>query len=369
MKKFFLVNFKEDPNKQKYMSEEISKIGGTKYDNDLLKVFNEMNFEMKYYPIIGSKLRKILSLLKIFFDIVFKKKAIYFFRYPYIYGAQSKYKKITIWYQSILFKVMKLSKNKVGVIISDLEYLRYIGTKAIKIDIDLLRNFQYIIVHNNKMKEFLIDNGLNKETLFNMEVGNNLSNKNINKKRCLSKTIVFSGYLPKSTFLNKLCDNVSYRINLYGIGFSEIRKNNILRYKGSYSSEDIVEVLEGSFGLMWDGPDINRCTGPFCKFDYLKIINPSKFSQYIAAGLPIIAWNESAIADIIRKYNIGFVINNLMEIDDILNNLTEEEYNIYLKNVMKLRKKVIKGYHFKTVINEVLDVMESDENFIGDDVI
>lgn len=364
MKKIFLVNFKEDPNKQKYISEEVSKIGGTKYDDDLLKIFNEMNFKMKYYPIIGSKSKKFLSLLKIFFDIFFKEKAIYFFRYPYIYGAHSKYKKITIWYQYMLFKVMKLSKNKIGVIISDLEYLRYGGNKAIKIDINLLHNFQYIIVHNNKMKEFLISNGLNEETLFNMEVGNNLSDKNIIRKRFLSKTIVFSGNLSKSTFLNKLSDNVNYKINLYGIGFLEKQKNNILEYKGSYSSEDIVEVLEGSFGLMWDGPDINKCTGPFCEFDYLKIINPSKFSQYIAAGLPIIAWNESAVADIIKKYNIGFIVSNLMEIDGILNNLTEKKYNIYLKNVIDLRKKVVKGYHFKKVINEVIEVMDKKNKIV-----
>lgn len=117
-----------------------------------------------------------------------------------------------------------------------------------------------------------------------------------------------------------------------------------------------MKVLDGSFGLIWDGDSINTCSGLYG--EYTKINNPSKFSQYIVAGLPIIAWKEAAVAKIIKKYNIGFIVNNLIEIDNILNNLTEKEYNIYLKNVISLREKLIKGYHLKKAINKVLNSME-----------
>lgn len=362
MKKFFLVNFKENPNKQKYISEEVSKIGGTKYDEDLLKVFLQMGFEIKYIPLEISKIQKIKGFIKIVLKVIFFRNRLYFFRYPLLYMSKNLYY-IMYVYQLILYKIMSISKNKIGVIISDLDYIRNEGFKSTYKDIRFLKNFDYIIVHNDTMRDFLIKNGLDKKKLINQEVGNNLSDEFIVPKRILSKTLVFSGNLTKSKFLSEFNNEniVSYKINLYGIGFNKKNENKILKYKGSYSSEDIVKVLDGSFGVIWDGDSIDACSGYYG--EYTKINNPSKFSQYIVAGLPVIAWDKSAVANIIKKYNIGFIVNNLMEIDDILNNLTEEEYNSYLKNVMNLRERIIKGYHFKKAISEVLNIVENDKSF------
>lgn len=360
MKKIFLVNFK----KPQLLNDEknISKIGGGKYDNDILKIFLKLGFELNFCPVIGNKVNKFVILINLLRTLLFSKKTLYFFRYPFLYwNKKSDY--IQIIYQWILFYIMKISKHKIGVIISDLDYIRNEGFKSTYKDIRFLKNFDYIIVHNDTMRDFLIKNGLDEKKLINQEVGNNLSDEFIVPKRILSKTLVFSGNLTKSKFLSKFNNEniVSYKINLYGIGFNKKNENKILKYKGSYSSEDIVKVLDGSFGLIWDGDSIDACSGYYG--EYTKINNPSKFSQYIVAGLPVIAWDKSAVANIIKKYNIGFIVNNLMEIDDILNNLTEEEYNSYLKNVMNLRERIIKGYHFKKAISEVLNIVENDKSF------
>lgn len=361
MRKVFLINFKEAPTVSNN-KDNTSKIGGGKYDNDILKVFSNLGFELEYYPIIQNRFSKFVVLIKLIKTLLFNEKLLCFFRYPFLYWNKNLYY-IQILYQWILFYIMKISKHKIGVIISDLDFIRNEGFKSTYKDIRFLKNFDYIIVHNNTMRDFLIKNGLDKEKLINQEVGNNLSDEFIVPKRTLSKTLVFSGNLIKSKFLSKFNNEniVSYKINLYGIGFEKKDENEILKYKGSYSSEDIVKVLDGSFGLIWDGDSIDACSGFFG--EYTKINNPSKFSQYIVAGLPVIAWDKSAVANIIKKYNIGFIVNNLMEIDDILNNLTEEEYNSYLKNVMNLRERIIKGYHFKKAISEVLNIVENDKSF------
>lgn len=357
MKKIFLVNFKD-----KKKNNKNALIGGDKYDNDLLKVFYEMGFDLKYMPMNKSKWQKLESFIKLVLQMIFYKNRLYFFRYPLFYISMNAYHMIYI-YQFLLYKVMYFTKNKVGVIISDLDYARCEGFENVYKDINFLKNFDYIIVHNNIMKDFLIENSLDEKKLIDQEIGNNLSSNFIVPKRKLSKILVFSGNLSKSRFLSKFTNEniVSYKINLYGIGFNKKNENKILKYKGSYSSEDIVKILDGSFGLIWDGDDINICSGLYG--EYMKINNPSKFSQYIVAGLPIITWKEAAVAKVIKKYNIGFVVNNLIEIDDVLNNLTEEKYNIYLKNVMNLREKVMKGYHFKKAINEVFNIVENDKNF------
>lgn len=348
MKKVFLVNFMKS-----FQKKNISNMGGGKYDNDLLKIFQNQGFDFEYFSVIGSNFLKIKTLLRLILHLLTTKERLYFFRYPFVYWNKKTCKISTI-YQDILFKIMKLSKNKIGVIISDLDYIRNEGFKSTYKDIRFLKNFDYIIVHNDTMRDFLIKNGLDKKKLINQEVGNNLSDEFIVPKRMLSKTLIFSGNLTKSKFLFKF-DNeniVSYKINLYGIGFEKKDENKILEYKGSYSSEEIVKVLDGSFGLIWDGDSIEACSGLYG--EYMKINNPSKFSQYIVAGLPIIAWKDAAVAKIIKKYNIGFVVNNLMEIDNILNNMDEKTYYDYLYNVMRLRKKVMIGYHFKIAIDKVI---------------
>ncbi len=352
MRKVFLINFKEAPTVSNN-KDNTSKIGGGKYDNDILKVFSNLGFELEYYPIIQNRFSKFVVLIKLIKTLLFNEKLLCFFRYPFLYWNKNLYY-IQILYQWILFYIMKISKHKIGVIISDLDFIRNEGFKSTYKDIRFLKNFDYIIVHNDTMRDFLIKNGLDKKKLINQEVGNNLSDEFIVPKRMLSKTLIFSGNLTKSKFLFKF-DNeniVSYKINLYGIGFEKKDENKILEYKGSYSSEEIVKVLDGSFGLIWDGDSIEACSGLYG--EYMKINNPSKFSQYIVAGLPIIAWKDAAVAKIIKKYNIGFVVNNLMEIDNILNNMDEKTYYDYLYNVMRLRKKVMIGYHFKIAIDKVI---------------
>ncbi len=357
MKKIFLVNFK----KPQLLDDKknIPKIGGGKYDNDILKIFLELGFELNFCPVIGNKINKFIILINLLKTLLFSKKALYFFRYPFLYwNKKSDY--IQIIYQWILFYIMKISKHKIGVIISDLDFVRNEGFKNAYKDIRFLKNFDYIIVHNNIMREFLIKNGLDEKTLINQEIGNNLSDEFGVSKRILSNTLVFSGNLSKSKFLSKFNNEniVSYKINLYGVGFNKKNENKILNYKGSYSAEDIVKKLNGSFGLIWDGDEINTCSGFYG--EYTKINNPSKFSQYIVAGLPVIAWKKAAVAKIIKKYNIGFVVDNLIEIDNILNNIDEETYKKYIYNVMNLRKKIMSGYNFEKAIKKVL-IMEKNK--------
>lgn len=348
MKKVFLVNFKE-----KAESKKVINVGGGKYDNDLLRIFNEMGFTLEYYSVIGSIKLKCKTLIRLIIKILITRDTLYFFRYPFIYWNSKTYKISTI-YQNILFKVMKISRNKIGVIISDLDFIRNEGIQSISKEIQFLRCFDYIIVHNQVMADLLINNGIDKNCIVNQKIGNNLTDYDIKYNRKLSNTIVFSGNLSKSKFLNKLAkvEKLNYKVNLYGIGFSKEQKSDFIIYKGCYSSEEIVKELEGSFGLIWDGDDICKCSGLYG--EYTRINNPSKFSQYISAGLPIIAWEKSAVANVVKKYNIGFVINDLIEIGNILNKLTEKQYQEYWKNVIELRKKVISGYHFKKVIQEII---------------
>ncbi|UXZ08780.1 hypothetical protein F1B95_08005 [Clostridium perfringens] len=62
-------------------------------------------------------------------------------------------------------------------------------------------------------------------------------------------------------------------------------------YKKSLSPKEIVEKIEGDFGLIWDGTSINICDGSFG--EYTKFNTPHKLSMYIASEIPVIVWKEA----------------------------------------------------------------------------
>lgn len=71
------------------------------------------------------------------------------------------------------------------------------------------------------------------------------------------------------------------------------------------------------------------------KNKYNKLAISVKLFEYMSYGLPVIATDNDAMSDIIRKYNIGIVVSSETElaraIKSVLNN--REQYLIYCKNV------------------------------------
>ena len=103
----------------------------------------------------------------------------------------------------------------------------------------------------------------------------------------------------KAEYVYRLPD--SQKFNLYGVGYEKQNKNNIC-YHGSFDPDELPFVLEGSFGLVWDGDSAETCSGVYGQ--YLKVNNPHKCSLYLATGLPVIVWKESTVARIVKKQSL-----------------------------------------------------------------
>ena len=112
---------------------------------------------------------------------------------------------------------------------------------------------------------------------------------------------------------------MKYRINLYGVGIDK-DINNKIKYLNKYSPDELPNKIVGDLGLIWDGNYDESDENEGFK-NYTKYNNPHKLSCYIAAGLPVIVWEQSAVADFVNKYNIGYTIKNLYDINKI--NLTD----------------------------------------------
>lgn len=329
--------------------------------NDIEKIFCNNKFKKidSYVNIKNSKIANLKFLKETIKNIKnIKSGGILFFQYPY-------YKKHRQMY--IMINCIKNRKNISTVaIIHDLDSLRFKEIneqkKALKKEIRILNSFNYIISHNKKMTKLLVDNGLTSK-IVDINIFDYLLDDKINISNIRKTDIVFAGNLSKkkSGFIYALINNniLKNSINLYGPNF-EINKTNNIKYNGVYSPEELIEKLEGKFGLIWDGQSIDTCSGIFGQ--YTKYNNPHKTSMYIVSELPIICWNEMAISEFIKENNIGICINSLDEINKILNNITEEQYKIMLDNVIDLKSKISTGYYTNRALSKVQSLIISNDN-------
>ncbi len=155
------------------------------------------------------------------------------------------------------------------------------------------------------------------------------------------RTVVFAGNLSKAGFVKELV-NLPVNFSLYGL--PKLDSNS---YKGVFDGNR-PEGLCGDFGLVWDGDSLDTCSGMLG--EYLRFNAPFKFSLYLSIGLPVIVWQESAMATYVEKYHLGFCVNSLHEVASKLSALTEEEIAEMKSNVALMGEKIRKGEMLKTVL-------------------
>ena len=122
-------------------------------------------------------------------------------------------------------------------------------------------------------------------------------------------------------------------------------------YKGFVRSDDLIATAQGDFGLVWDGFSVDACTGDFG--EYLKYNNPHKTSLYIRCELPVIIWDQAALAAFVRNNGIGICVASLAELDSVLEGLTSEQYAVMKRNVAVISERLSAGYYIRKALSEV----------------
>ena len=248
-----------------------------------------------------------------------------------------------------------LKNIKIVSIIHDLDGIRYKDENILNKEIKYLKKSKYIVSHNFKMSEILIKNGIEKNKIKNLNIFDYILDKNnreINKIK--TSDICFAGNLEKSLFIYKLKVLKNIKFDIFGINYQKENNQGDFNYCGAFPPDEIHKKLSGKYGLIWDGDSLEECNGAFG--EYLKYNNPHKFSLYIAAGIPVITWKKAAIAEFIEKENIGITVNSLEDLEKILINLSNEEYEKKVENVLKIREKIINGKILTNIIKEILNV-------------
>ena len=86
----------------------------------------------------------------------------------------------------------------------------------------------------------------------------------------------------------------------------------------------------------------------------MKYNNPHKFSLYLSLGIPVIIWEKAALAKFVKENNVGITIANLKDLDEILDNLTVDEFKKMKINSEKVGSRVRQGYFTRTAVEELI---------------
>ena len=164
------------------------------------------------------------------------------------------------------------------------------------------------------------------------------------------KTICYAGNLIDAKFLDEY--HQKSKLTVFGPNPAEKYNDNI-EYKGQYTPEELPKHLTQNFGLVWHGTSADTCNGTFGK--YLRYNNPHKTSLYLSSGLPVIIWDQAALADFVKENGVGITISSLNEVDEKLNSISEEEYRQMHDNVRKIAKKMRSGYYATTAVDKLIN--------------
>lgn len=338
----------------------IDQTAGAKAKIDSDTIFKDSGYKSLFSHHIQTNkvyINKILNIILGIISLTFiKKGSVITTNYP-----PNLIDKKIVW--NYLYKIKRIKKIKLIILIHDLDFIRNNDNDSNqeKKYIEQLDVADAIIVHNTKMIDLLVEKGLSKDKLIDLKIFDYLADIKSSGGSYGNKFIVAGNLdIQKSKYLSKISKIDGIYFNLYGPGYNQNDyDSDKSKYYGSFPSESIPNVIQGSYGLVWDSEELSGGVGPYG--DYQRYNNPHKTSLYLAAGFPVVVWEKAALAPFIVENNLGFVVDNLDELPSKIEEISEDEYNRMKLNVKEIGQKICSGYFLNEALKKVETVIEENK--------
>ena len=306
-----------------------------KAKKDAFDIALKMGFVPSYHPVAVQFLRVLLQIVSL---PRFVGKKVIFFQYP----------AVSELLMNMFRKIVSKKSYKIA-LIHDLSSIQGLAEYERNREVEFLSIFDCLIVHNQCMDDYVKRIGYKGKTVI-LGLFDYLHDANHEiQEHSFSNSVSFAGNLEKAVFLKNI-GTINCNWILYGKkGENSFENFSNVSYKGLLPSDEIQYLMEGDYGLVWDGDSIDTCAGP--SGEYLRFNNPHKLSCCIAAGKPVITWRKAAIASFVEKKQIGITVDSLKDLNniDLSNN-----YETMRRNVMKIKKEISDGKFLESAILKAL---------------
>ena len=248
----------------------------------------------------------------------------------------------------LLAAMARLAGARFYVLLHDLDSLRFRDSPRER-EIAVLRLFDGIVSHNPVMTEWLREGGIRARVadlnLFDYRCGppggpwhEDAIGTPLKVACCGNMSWHKAGYI-YDPWLSSLHD---VELDLYGAFFEPERMpSQRLQYCGVFDPDAPALRRRYHFGLVWDGTGVDQCEGSYG--NYMRFNNPHKLSLYVALGLPVIVWRESAVARFVERCGIGVTVQDLRELGAIAQRVGTPEYQAMVRNIAPLAQAVRRG--------------------------
>ena len=82
-------------------------------------------------------------------------------------------------------------------------------------------------------------------------------------------------------------------------------------------------------------------------------------SLYLALGIPVIVWSKSAMAEYVKKYNLGICVDKLQDIEDCILSMNTNQIDIIAKRIKEISLKVKSGEMLTKALDESISILEN----------
>jgi hypothetical protein len=249
----------------------------------------------------------------------------------------------------------RLKGVRLLVLIHDLHALRF-GAPTSR-EIAILRLFDGLISHNPAMSRWLRGSGID-QPVADLQLFDYLLAQ---EPRAWHEThwegplkVVCAGNLshPKARYIydKALAQLQGVELSLFGAFFEPERMPpSPVRYHGVFDPD--TPALDGRyhFGLVWDGESAHGVQGHYGH--YMRYNNPHKVSLYAALGLPVVVWEEAALAPWVLAQGVGVAIGDLRELADIRERLSPADHARMALRMARLQAQVTQGRFLRQALH------------------
>lgn len=160
------------------------------------------------------------------------------------------------------------------------------------------------------------------------------------------KKIHFPGNPERFSFVKKWAYNIP--LYLYASQGEDLPENVVYT---PYLPDDVLllELSKGGFGLVWMDDNDKQYQTLYC---------PYKLGTFLTAGIPVFVQRGIANQDIIEKNGLGYIVDDLNDVIDIIDNMTIETYQQLVNNVRQFNPLLRNGYFTKKLlVNAIFEVL------------
>ncbi len=343
---------------------------GSKAPNDIYTLCERRGWKEALYPDVRQgnsktplwRIRRNIKVAAFWAGQLQRLKSgdVVFYQHPMRYGTKTA---------APFIKGMKKKGIHFLVLIHDLDSLRYSMIYADNIksnvnyeDSGFLKLFDAVICHNESMKAQLAGQGISPGKIICLELFDYLVSGDREPSAGKQDALIIAGNLDpqKCGYIYDLEEvPLPCPVNLYGIHFEPTSKPKTrLRYQGSFEPDELPAILEGKYGIVWDGSSADTCRGT--AGEYLRWNNPHKLSLYLAAGIPVITWKEAAVAAFVERNGIGITVDSLKELPEKLKSISDDQYAAMKRQAERFRPLLTAGWYFNRAVETAWKLFEED---------